>query len=225
MSKAVSQDKIEINLKESKYKVGSFVDDNDIESITWSDNSLALFSFLGNKLPKWLRGLIMFSIAYIFVKTFLFIIGYNEDINNILNYLSIYFIKYCCIMSLILVIYYIVKLYLILMFYYNKNYIIPIYYPNKIKNWLLELKNSINISNPNIGHLNAELKRKRTLSSGSGSVSFWNAEVGAVRSNHPSTQHQQLEELKIDFIKFYLKLILLYSVIFIFNFLSLIYFF
>ena len=64
------------------------------------------------------------------------------------NSLSIYFIKYCCIMSLIMVIYYIVKLYLIIMFYYNKNYIIPIYYPNKIKNWLLELKNSINISTP-----------------------------------------------------------------------------
>ena len=60
--------------KESGDNVGSFVDDKDIESITWSDNSLALFSILGNKLPKWLRGLILFSIAYILVKTFLFII-------------------------------------------------------------------------------------------------------------------------------------------------------
>jgi len=76
----------------------------------------------------------MFSIAYIFAKIFLFIIGYNENINNIFNSLSIYFTKYCCIISLIMVIFYIVILYLIIMFYYNKNYIIPIYYPNKIKN-------------------------------------------------------------------------------------------
>ncbi len=69
-------------------------------------------------------------------------------------------------MSLIMVIYYIVKLYLILMFYYNKNYIIPIYYPNKIKNWLLELKNSINISNPTIGDFSDESERKQGLPSG-----------------------------------------------------------
>ncbi len=86
---AAEKNNVQITFKESGEKVGSFVDDKDIESITWSDNSLGLFSILGNKVPKWLRGLIMFFIAYIFVKTFLFIIGYNEDINNILSNLSI----------------------------------------------------------------------------------------------------------------------------------------
>ena len=141
------------------------------------------------------------------------------------NSLSIYFIKYCCIMSLIMVIYYIVKLYLILMFYYNKNYIIPIYYPNKIKNWLLELKNSINSSfsqeesTPTIGDFSDESKWKRGLASGSGSAE----ELAATQPSTQATQQKQ-EEKKNSFIKFYLKLILLYSVIFILNFLSLIYF-
>nr|YP_004376355.1 hyp3 [Moniliophthora roreri]ADO51586.1 hyp3 [Moniliophthora roreri] len=206
----VSKEKIQITFKQSDDKVGSFVDEKDIESITWSNNSLGLLSILGNKLPNWLRALIMFSIAYIFAKIFLFIIGYNEDINNIFNSLSIYFIKYCCIMSLIMVIYYIVKLYLIIMFYYNKNYIIPIYYPNKIKNWLLELKNSINISTPPIADFSDESDWKRGLPSAGGAA---------------EELEQKQEEKKNSFVKFYLKLILLYSVIFIINFLSLIYFF
>ena len=154
----------------------------------------------------------MFSIAYIFVKTFLFIISYNENINNILNNLPIYFIKYCCIMSLIMVIYYIVILYLILMFYNNKDYIIPIYYPNKIKNWLLELKNSINIS---IEDLSDKSERKLDLAK----------KRAAEKLSTPARLRQKQEEKKNSFLKFYLKLILLYFVIFIYNFLALIYFF
>ena len=103
----------------------------------------------------------MFSIAYIFAKFFLFIIGYNEDINNIFNSLSIYFIKYCCIMNFIMVVYYIGKLYSIIMFYYNKYYIIPIYYPNKIKKLLL--KNSINFSSPTIGYFSEDYELKRIV--------------------------------------------------------------
>lgn len=212
----VSKDKTQITFKESYDKVGSFVDDKDIESITLSNNSLGLLSILGKKLPNWLRVLIMFSIAYIFAKIFLFIIGYNEDINKIFNSLSIYFIKYCCIMSLIMVIYYIGKLYFIIKFYFNKNYIIPIYYPNKIKNWLLELKNSINISSPTIGELYDDSELKRRLPNGSGAEE----ELAT-----PATAELLQEEKINSFVKFYLKLILLYTVIFIINFLSLIYFF
>jgi hypothetical protein len=48
----VSKDKTQITFKESYDKVGSFVDDKDIESITLSNNSLGLLSILGKKLPN-----------------------------------------------------------------------------------------------------------------------------------------------------------------------------
>lgn len=142
------------------------------------------------------------------------------------NSLSIYFIKYCCIMSLIMVIYYIVKLYLILMFYYNKNYIIPIYYPNKIKNWLLELKNSINISTPTHTpthtHTIGDFSSRPSV--GGMGESEWKRGL-PISIGRAEELEQKQEEKKNSFVKFYLKLILLYSVIFIINFLSLIYFF
>ena len=130
------------------------------------------------------------------------------------NSLSIYFIKYCCIMSLIMVVYYIMKLYFIIMFLNNKNYIIPIHYPNKIKNWLLDLKNSINLSTP---HISATFNAKNIQLKG-----------GACGPSEPGLEKREelvKKDKKISFFKFYLKLILLYSVIFIINFLILIYFF